>query len=338
MSIPILSIIVPVYNEEDVFPLLLERLNKLTTEYPPLKNNTEIIFVNDGSQDGSCDLINRACREYGMFSGIHFSRNFGHQQAVSAGLKYSSGNYVAVIDADLQDPPELIPKMLEKAKTEGVDVVYAVRRNRKEPIFKVALYKVFYRLLSRMSRIKIPEDSGDFSLMSRRVVSEINQMPEYDKFIRGLRAYVGFRQVSLEYERDSRAAGTPKYTMSKLFRLALDGIFSFSEYPLKVAMYIGWCIALLSFVYAVYLVLWRIFSGVGLPGFATLSVAVFFIGGVQLIAIGLLGEYLSRVYNEVKQRPAYIISKIDGPAKRLHTSQADSSDLTDGVIKPQDIV
>jgi len=240
---------------------------------------------------------------------VHLSRNFGHQQAVSAGLSLATGDYVAVIDGDLQDPPEEIARFLEKMD-EGYDVVYAVRRNRKENWFKKTAYSLFYQILAQLSSISIPLDSGDFCLMRKTVVDRINEMPERHRFVRGLRCYAGYRQTGLEYSRDRRSAGYPKYTLWKLLELAADGIFTFSAKPLKLATMLGFCSVLLALAYSSYIVIWRIFAGEQLPGFASIIVVVLYLGSVQLFCIGILGEYIGRIHDEVKRRPGFIISRI----------------------------
>ena len=309
-----LSVIVPVFNESEVLP---EFIKRLLAAMQITSQSFEIIFVNDGSEDETTEILHTLCSTMKNCSALHLSRNFGHQQAVSAGLQYASGEYVSVIDGDLQDPPEVILKMYEVALT-GYDVVYAVRRSRKEIMFKRASYSIFYRLLNSVASIGIPLDSGDFSVMSRRVVNEINLMGEYRRFIRGLRSYVGFKQTPYYYEREARAAGVPKYTFGKLVSLASSGILGFSNFPLRVASLFGSSVALLALVYAAILIFWRLFlGGEELTGFATLSVGLFFLGGVQLIFLGVLGEYLGCVYDEIKNRPSYIVSHIDGDASLI---------------------
>lgn len=308
MTTSTLSIVIPIFNEEQVFPQLLERLGDALQEFRP---GLEIIFVNDGSTDNSKVLINTAAGNDKAICGIHLSRNFGHQSAVTAGLAHANGDIVVVMDADLQDPPELVYEMFRRIEA-GDDVVYAVRRTRKESAFKVRCYKLFYRILKYVSNLDIPLDSGDFSAMNRRVVDTINDMPEYNRFIRGIRSYVGFKQSAVYYDRDSRAAGEPKYTIFGLLKLAGDGVFAFSEYPLRLASFAGAVVALTSFLGGLSLLFWRLFSTQQLPGFATLAVSIFFLGGVQLICIGVLGEYVGRIYNEVKRRPTYIIESTVG--------------------------
>ena len=301
-----LSIVVPLYNEEAVIPVLRRRL--LDWRHS-LRKKVEFILVNDGSIDGTEELLDAFAREEGDVKAVHLSRNFGHQQAVSAGLSVAEGDYVAIIDGDLQDPPEEISRFLAKLE-EGYDVVYAVRRSRKEGWLKRSAYSIFYRLLSRLSSIDIPLDSGDFCLMRRVVVQQINAMPERHRFVRGLRCYAGFRQTGMDYARDARASGVPKYTFLKLLELAADGIFTFSAKPLRLATMLGFCSVLIALGYSAYIVLWRLFSDEQLPGFASIIVVVLYLGSVQLFCMGILGEYIGRIHDEVKKRPGFIISRV----------------------------
>lgn len=303
-----LSLVIPLFNEEQVFPQMRDRLVAALEQLP---DRTEIIFVNDGSTDRTKELVEQAASEDDRIIGVHFSRNFGHQQAVSAGLQTASGDAVAVLDGDLQDPPEVLPQFLDKLN-EGWDVVYAIREQRKEGLLKRACYGGFYRLLAMLTPIHIPLDSGDFGMISRRVVDQLNSMPEQHRFIRGMRSYVGFRQTGLAYERDARADGVSKYSWRKLMGLAADGIFTFSALPLRLASFAGFLIAGLAFLYAIYVLIWKFVSGEGseIDGFAALAVGVFFLGGIQLICLGILGEYVGRIHNEVKQRPSYVVESI----------------------------
>lgn len=301
-----LTIVVPLYNEETVIPALRQRLLDWRRA---LGKRVECILVNDGSKDGTEGLLDAFAREESDVKAVHLSRNFGHQQAVSAGLSVAEGDYVAIIDGDLQDPPEEITRFLSKLE-EGYDVVYAVRRSRKEGFLKRFAYSVFYRLLSRLSSIDIPLDSGDFCLMRRVVVQQINGMPERHRFVRGLRCYAGYRQTGMDYARDARTSGVPKYTFWKLLELAADGIFTFSAKPLRLATMLGFCSVLLALGYSAYIVLWRLFSDEQLPGFASIIVVVLYLGSVQLFCMGILGEYIGRIHDEVKRRPSYIISRI----------------------------
>jgi len=301
------SIIIPVYNESAVLPILSERLKSLQESNKDFE--FEFILVNDGSTDTSRELINNLCQNI-HFVGIHLSRNFGHQAAVTAGLQHATGDYIAVIDGDLQDPPELVPKMILEMLGNQADVIYGVRTHRKENFLKRSSYFLFYRLLAWITPLEIPLDSGDFGIMTRRVVDVINSMPEHHRFVRGLRAYSGFRQIPFKYKRAIRGGGEPKYNLSRLLNLALDGIFTFSEVPLKLATILGFTIALLSLIYGIFIFSWRIISNQNLPGFATISIGMFFLGGIQLFCIGLLGEYIGRIHNEVKARPTFIIDSV----------------------------
>ena len=301
-SRPYLSLVIPVFNEAEIIATLCSRmvsaLAHLTDEY-------EVIFVNDGSTDSSLQLLGAVAARNKRFRVIDLARNFGHQTAITAGLQYALGAAVIIMDADLQDPPELIPHFVEKWK-EGFEIVYAVRAKRKEGLLKRALYKVFYRTLQKLANIDIPLDSGDFGLIDRRVVDIINKMPECNRFIRGLRSWAGFRQTGIPYDRDARFSGVPKYSFSKLFKLALDGLFSFSTIPLRLATAMGFIISGLSFL-GIFLYLYRFLTTPRVPGFTTLIIIVLFIGGVQLITVGILGEYIGRIYDETKQRPLFVV-------------------------------
>ncbi len=268
------------------------------------------MLIDDGSSDETAELIRQACLADSRFRGVLLSRNFGHQRAVSAGLDHARGQAIGVLDGDLQDPPELLLDFHRKL-SEGYDVVYAVRKNRKEGPVKRLCYWAFYRLLRSLATIEIPLDSGDFCLMSRRVVDRIRALPERHRFVRGLRSWVGFKQVAMEYDRCERQAGESKYTFSKLLLLALDGLFTFSEVPLRLATISGSLIAGVSFLYGAYVIGWRLLdASFALPGFATISCGMFFLGGIQLLCLGILGEYVARVHNEVKARPIYIVDQV----------------------------
>lgn len=305
---PELTVIVPCYNEEDVFPLLLKELYKLddTLSFP-----VYFLFVDDGSSDSTLRLIMDACDQDKRCACISLSRNFGHQNAVSAGLRHARGDIVAVIDADLQDPPSVLPAFVDKWR-EGYDVVYGIRKNRKEGLPQRFAYAVFYRLLKRIANIDVPLDAGDFSLLDRRVVDVINQMPEHNRFIRGLRGWVGFRQTGIEYEREERRKGESKYTFGKLVKLAFDGLVSFSAVPLWLAGWIGALSAILGFCYMLYAFISRI-SGTPIPqGWTSTIMVVLFLGGIQLMVLGILGNYVGRIFDEVKNRPHYVASQTAG--------------------------
>ncbi len=300
---PTVSIGIPIYNEEETIP---ELGNRLKSVLDSLDVSSEVILVNDGSRDRSLELLRELSARDPRFKVVDFSRNFGHQAALLAALRRSTGEAVILMDGDLQDPPELVPRMLERWKS-GLHVVYAVRRKRKESLLKRAAYNLYYRILGSMAYVPIPMDSGDFSLMDRRVVDLICQMPERNKFLRGLRAWAGFSQGSIEYERDARFAGDPKYTLTKLMRLALDGLISYSFIPLRLAYVAGFLVSVGSFLLAGFYFVMRLFYEPDAPaGFTTIAILVLFLGGVQLISIGVIGEYLGRIYDEVKSRPEYV--------------------------------
>lgn len=310
-----LSIVIPVFNEEENIPKLYERI---VAASPTWDSPFEVILVDDGSTDRTLSLLRRRYQKDSRFKYISFSRNFGHQTAVSAGLRYTRGDVIAVMDADLQDPPEELYRFLNKWR-EGYQVIYGVRTKRKENIFKRSAYYIFYRILAWCSSIDIPLDSGDFCVMDRAVVDWLNAMPERNRFVRGLRSWIGYRQIGIPYERHRRLAGEVKYTFKKLLRLAFDGIINFSYRPLQISGTFGLLVCLLSFAGIVFFVLHRIldfkifgYSPQDVPGFTSLILAVLFIGGVQLLTMGLFGEYLGRIFDEVKQRPLYIVKEQEG--------------------------
>ena len=300
-----LSIVLPIYNEAENLPELYRRLCQ-TLDHTDIAQKVELLFVNDGSSDRSAELITALHQQDSRVALLNFSRNFGHQAAITAGIDYSRGKAVVLMDADLQDPPELLPQMREQWRN-GVEVVYAVRRKRKESIFKRAAYFMFYHLLQLISNINIPLDSGDFCLMDRRVVEQLKALPEKNRFLRGLRSWVGYRQVALPCERDARHAGEAKYTFRKLMRLALDGILSFSSFPLRVATYIGLMTCAAGVLYLIYILAFHFIGGVAPQGWTSLIALVLLIGGVQLVLLGAIGEYIARIYDETKQRPNYIV-------------------------------
>lgn len=299
------SIILPVYNEEVNIETMYSRV-KAVMDY--LKGEYELIFINDGSYDSTREMLHKLHAQDSKVKVINFSRNFGHQVAVSAGLQFAKGKYVAVLDADLQDPPEVLPQFFSKLD-EGYDVVYAIRKKRKEGFFKKTAYSVFYRILQQLSNIYIPLDSGDFCVMNERVIKAINMLPERNRFVRGLRSWVGFKQIGIEYERSSRNAGESKYSFTGLMKLAFDGIFSFSFAPLQLMFYLGSISLILSILGSIFAVYLRFFTTAykAVPGFATTIILIMFIGGLQMFCMGIMGEYIRRVYDEVKQRPQFII-------------------------------
>ncbi|WP_243651229.1 glycosyltransferase family 2 protein [Hymenobacter gummosus] len=300
-----LSIIIPIYNEEANIPTLYQRLRSVID---PMGVSCEYIFINDGSRDNSLGLILDLAAAQSDVRYINFSRNFGHQIAVTAGLDLSRGQAVAIIDADLQDPPELIPQLYAKMQ-QGYEVVYAKRRRREgESAMKLFTAKLFYRILARITNVSIPVDTGDFRIISRKVVQALKQMPEQNKFLRGQISWIGYRQTYVEYDRAQRAGGETGYTYRKMLRLALDGITAFSDVPLKAATLMGFGATGIAFLVLIYTLFQRFFTTNSEPGWASLMVSILFLGGVQLIAVGIIGEYLARLSANVRQRPLYIIS------------------------------
>jgi polyisoprenyl-phosphate glycosyltransferase len=301
---PTFSIIAPVFNERESLPLLFDRVKEVmdTTGDP-----WELILVDDGSQDGSTDMIRDLAKKDERVRPVIFARNFGHQIAVSAGMDYSRGQAVIVIDADLQDPPETILELIKKWR-EGNEVVYAVRAEREgETWFKTFSASLFYRLIYRITDVKIPMDTGDFRLLDRKVVNVMNQMPEKHRFLRGMSAWVGFKQVGVPYRRAARFAGTTKYPFRKMLKLAITAITGFSYFPLQMATYMGFISAGLSILVIPIVIIMRLIGNGAFLGQASTLIAVLFLGGVQLICLGILGEYLGRIYDEVKGRPLYIV-------------------------------
>lgn len=301
-----ISAVIPIYNEEGNIPLMYERMSKVLSQ---ISSDYEIIFVNDFSKDSSLDMIKDLSKKDSHIRYISFSRNFGHQIAVSAGLDYSKGKAVVIIDGDLQDPPELITKMYEKYK-EGYKVAYAKRASRKGvSVFKKIAYKSFYRILDKLTEIKIPLDTGDFRLIDRVIIKHLQDMPERNKFIRGQIAWIGYKQTFVEYDRDARYRGETGYSFSKLMKLAIDGITGFSSKPLKFASSMGIIVSFFSFLVIVYALISQFVFNTPLRGWTSLIISVSFIGGVQLITIGIIGEYISRMSNDIKKRPLYIIEE-----------------------------
>jgi polyisoprenyl-phosphate glycosyltransferase len=307
---PKYSLIVPVYNEEKTLPELYRRLKPIMDE---LDGESELILIDDGSRDRSVsmlrelhDLDERVCY-------LSLARNFGHQIAVTAGLNFVRGQVAIIMDADLQDPPELIPEMIGLWEG-GYQVVYAQRTSRRqESWFKKFMAYAFYRVLKKLADVDIPTDTGDFCLLDRQVVDLLNQMPERNRYIRGLRSWIGFKQTAIRFERDPRFAGEVKYTFRKSLALAINGLVSFSRVPLRMATYLGLFSAVMAVLMAVLVLYWRL-SDIRSPitGFATIAIAIFFLGAVQLVSIGILGEYIGRIYEEVKGRPLYTLAEAKG--------------------------
>lgn len=301
-----LSIVVPVYNEEMIIDELARRMLEAARS---ITDNYEIIFVNDGSRDSSLEKLKAVCSKDSKLHYITFSRNFGHQIAITAGMDAARGEAIVTIDGDLQDPPELIPEMYKQYQ-DGYKVVYAKRSKRKgETLFKRVTAKMFYRLMARLVSFEIPLDVGDFRLISRDVLEYLKQMKEYDKYIRGQIAWLGFRSTYVMFERDERRFGTTNYPFKKMLRLAFNGITAFSDSPLKVATKLGFAVCIISFLIGVY-ALWAYFMDARtVPGWASTIISITFLGGVQLLSLGIIGEYISRIISNVRNRPLYVIDK-----------------------------
>ena len=307
-SQPEISVVIPVYNEVENITVLH---NRLVSVLEAAALDFEIVFVDDGSRDESVKCLNDLGASDKRVIVVELARNFGHQVAITAGLDFARGRAIVVMDADLQDPPEVLPQFIAKWR-EGHDVVYAIREHRKEGWLKRTSYKTFYRLLRRISNIEIPLDAGDFCIMDRRVVDLLKGMPERNRFVRGIRSWVGFSQVGLPFERHERHAGRSKYTVGRLMLLALDGLISFSYVPLRVITALGLSVSLLSLGLAVFFFVKKIFYGLTPPGYASIIVSIFFLAGIQLITLGVIGEYVGRIFEEAKRRPMYVLRRLPG--------------------------
>lgn len=308
-----LSIVVPLYNEEGNVAPLVERIAGIAEHLEGIASY-EIVLVNDGSRDRTLEKIRDEMRRRPNIVLVNLSRNFGHQIAATAGLDITQGKVIVLMDGDLQDPPELIAQFVQKWR-EGYDVVYAVRRTRKgESAFKVFTAAMFYRIIKRLTNVSIPVDTGDFRLMSRRVVDSLKRSQERHRFLRGMVSWIGYNQTGIEYDRQERLSGETKYPLRKMLNFAIDGITSFSDVPLRFASYLGFTVSTAAFLYAVVIILSKTFH-FGTPeytrGWASTMVVILFLGGVQLIGIGILGEYIGRIYDEVKARPLYLIADIE---------------------------
>jgi dolichol-phosphate mannosyltransferase len=300
---------VPVYDEQDTLP---ELLGRLTAVLDKLDGDAEVLFVDDGSADGTAALLVAAQSRDPRFKLIRLARNFGHQIAISAGLDFALGEAVVVIDADLQDPPELIPELVAKWR-EGNEIVYAVRSRREgEGWFKRTTASWFYRVIRRLAHVDMPLDAGDFRLVDRKALDAFRGMRERNRYVRGMFSWVGYRQAGVPYERAERFAGRPKYSVRRSTRLALDGIISFSDAPLRLALYCGFFFSLLAFVVGIGAVVAKLAGAFTVPGWASILVVVSFLGGIQLILMGMMGLYIGRIYDEVKSRPLYVVREAHG--------------------------
>jgi dolichol-phosphate mannosyltransferase len=297
----LLSIVAPVYNEQELVEQFVARAAAAAADY-----DYELVMVNDGSSDHTPELLDRLASSDRRVRVIHLSRNFGHQAALTAGLEHAAGDVVVMIDADLQDPPELIPDMIAQW-SHGADVVYAVRKQREgETAFKLATASAFYRLFDKLAQVNLEPNSGDFRLLDRRALDALLTMTERSRFLRGMTVWVGFTQTAVSYEREARQAGETKYTLRRMLRFSLDAIASFSHLPLQLATYAGLLSAGLAFIAIVVVLVLRLTDSY-LPGFSAITIAVLLLGGIQLIALGVIGEYVGRIYDEVKHRPLYIV-------------------------------
>jgi len=312
-----LSVIIPIYNEQQIIHELYNRLQKTVSQ---ISINYEFIFVNDGSKDNSLMELMEISKQDSRVYFINFSRNFGHQIAVTAGLDASNGKAVVIIDGDLQDPPELITDLFKKYQ-EGYDVVYAKRKERKgESVFKKVTAKLFYLTLKRITTIDIPLDTGDFRLIDRKVVSYLNQMPEQNKFLRGQIAWLGFKQTEVLFDREKRKFGKTGYTFSKMLQFAMDGITSFSDKPLQIVTKLGFTISFFSFITILYAIFSHFVLERTITGWTSLIISSMFIGGVQLISIGVIGEYISRINKNVLKRPLYIVENTNCEKSTTHNN------------------
>jgi polyisoprenyl-phosphate glycosyltransferase len=319
-----LSVAIPVHNEEIVLPELLQRLRNTLDKLPGGPH--ELVFVDDGSTDSTFEMLAAAARQDPRIFALSLSRNFGHQVAITAALDHVTGDATVVMDGDLQDVPEQIPRFVERYG-EGFDVVYAKRVRRKEPWPLRLCYYVFYRMMASLSDVRLPLDSGDFGLMSRRVVEQLRRMPEHHRYLRGMRSWVGFRQTSLEVERAERHSGKSKYSLTRLLKLAFDGIFAFSIVPIRVASLFGAFVIFLSFLYALYALYAKLFLHESPQGFTALIVALTFLSGIVIFFLGVIGEYVGRIYEEIKARPHYVIARRAGgpPGETRGNEAADGS-------------
>lgn len=314
-----LSIVVPCYNEEAVIRDTHRRLLEVAESVPNM--TLELVYIDDGSQDETLSILKELYAAADNMSIISLTRNFGHQAAISAGLQHASGDAVVLIDADLQDPPEVVPKMVERWK-HGVDIVYGQREQREgEPRFKLLCAKLHYRLINRLSDVPIPVDTGDFRLIDRRVVNALLAMPERDRYLRGMVAWTGFRAEAVRYVRAPRFAGVTKYPLKKLMRLSADGIISFSLVPLRLAIWMGFAVASLACIGIIYAVIVRLATDAWVQGWAILFTALLFLGGVQMIFLGVIGEYIGRIYMQSKQRPLYFIKEQHGVDRNTGRSE-----------------
>ena len=328
---PKISIAIPVFNEETVLPDLISRVTDVIDSIPGGPH--QVVLVDDGSSDNTIEILRKTAESDDRFVIVKLSRNFGQQPAYAAALDYVTGDVVVLMDGDLQDPPEQIPYLLDKL-LEGFDVVYAIRVKRKENFIKRACYRVYYRLMKWLSRTPLPADSGDFSIIRRPVIEVLRQSSDRHRYLRGIRSWVGFKQIGLEVEREARAAGTPKYNLRRLIKLAMDGVFSFSLLPLRFAAYLGGLTILFAIAFSVYAIYVKY---VGDPtdaptGFTAVYILLSFFAGVQLLFLGILGEYIGRIFEEVKGRPPYIVQQVISSSDSwTHNTQSTTANSTNNI-------
>lgn len=304
----LVSYIFPIYNESGNIDLLYKTIDKLLKTNK--KYDYEIIFVNDGSRDNSLELLTQIQKKDSRVTVIDFSRNFGHQIAVTAGLDHAEGDAVIIMDSDMQDPPKVSFELIKKWE-EGYEVVYAQRRSRKDTWFKKFTANMFYRTLQKLADIDIPRNTGDFRLVDRKVVDELKKFKEHNRFLRGMVSYIGFTQIAVQFDRDERHAGETGYPLKKMLKFAADGIFSFSTYPLKLIRNVGFAIASLAFLGILYAIFMKIFfPEITIEGWTFIVISILFMGGVQLVMLGVLGSYIGRIYTESQDRPLYMISRV----------------------------
>lgn len=305
-GVKVISYIFPVYNNAGSLDVLYREVKKVMG---PLKYGYEFVFVNDGSRDNSIEVLTKLAKKDKQVKIVNLSRNFGHQAAVTAGLDRTSGEAVIIMDADMQDPPRVCVELIEKWE-QGYDVVYAQRRTRKDTFYKKFVANVFYRVLASMSSVDIPRNTGDFRLVSKRVVEVVREMKEYDRFLRGMFSFIGFKQVAVPFDRDPRHDGKSEYTFKKQIKLAKAGIFGFSDVPLRFVSHLGFYVSILSVIGIVYaLGIKLFFPQIAVSGWTITIISIFFVGGVQLLMLGVIGEYIARIYNESLKRPTYIVEK-----------------------------
>ncbi|MCA9764317.1 MAG: glycosyltransferase family 2 protein [Gemmatimonadetes bacterium] len=305
------SVAIPVYNEREVLPELLRRVDAMLDGLPGVGH--EIVIADDGSQDGTRQQLLESLPRHPRLRVVLLSRNFGHQAALTAALDHVRGDVIVMMDGDLQDPPEAVPGMLA-ALADGNDIAFAVRVDRKEPLLLRVAYAAFYRILAAVARVEIPRDAGDFSVMTRRALDVFRSLPERHRFLRGLRAWVGFGQRAVPVAREARFAGRSKYSLRSLVRLALDGLFSFTTWPIRAAMLVGLAAVVLATAFSVYSVAARLLTGQVPAGFTALVVVTVFLAGMNLFFLGIVGEYVGRIYDEIKQRPHYVVDRVVGGA------------------------